>query len=129
MSSTDHDVEVELRVVAADAGRPPGSDWSVGYILRNEKGEDIASANSQIERTDLGPLEPSEEALVQVRIRLPQLAPGSYSLSPTVAYTENGRWVLSDQLDNALVFQITALKDVYCILSLETSFARAKSPG
>ncbi|MCB9871436.1 MAG: ABC transporter ATP-binding protein [Planctomycetes bacterium] len=127
LSSTDHDRDVSLRLRIVDRGRPAGTPWLAGYILRNSKGEDLASSNSRIEGADLGALGQGEEALVSIHVRIPRLAEGSYSFSPSIAYDDGTKLVVADQLDNALVFEISARRDVYCILSLETSYARVRA--
>lgn len=123
--SIDHGKEVTLHLGIRDQGRPDGSGWSVGYILRNRLGEDLASTSSQLHGVELGELGRGAETCVKIRIRLPLLAAGSYALTPTVAYhPPAGEIVLGDQLDNAAIFDVTAKIDVYCLLSLETAFER-----
>ena len=62
---------------------------------------------------------------MSIRIRLPLLASGSYSLTPTAAYhPPGGETILGDQLDNAAIFDVHAPIDVFCLLTLESSFER-----
>lgn len=92
-------------------------------MLRGPKGEDLASTNARTEQASMPALAAEEARTVRATIALPLLQPGTYTLSPTLAYAPEGeRVVLADQVDNALVFTVTAARKVHAMLALETGF-------
>jgi hypothetical protein len=119
-----HGTRVRLRATVLNARMDRRADrWMLGYVLRNFTGEDLASANSQDESFEMPPLAPGERRTVWVELELPRLHPGPYSLTATVGLVEaSGQAKLSDWIDNAIVFDVTATRTVNMQLSLETSF-------
>ena len=123
LASTDHGGEVVLRMTASNEGYADPIEWVPGYILRNSRGEDVASGNSHFEGTPMQPLGTGERRTVRIRFHLPFLQPGTYSLVPTLAVrNDEGRLEIADQIDAALVFQITAVRHVSAFLAMETQY-------
>lgn len=96
---------------------------AVGYIFRNSKGQEIASTNNQIEEHPLGSIMEDDYLTLQIRVTLPFLYPGSYAFSLTAGYIKsNGEIVLSDRIENAIVFNVLSDKQVYVMMNFPTSF-------
>jgi len=121
--STEHGGELVLRMTVENATCDEGAEWVPGYILRNDRGEDVASSNTQREGQALSDLALGERRTIRARFRLPLLGGGAYTLVPTLARCErDGGLVLTDQIEAALIFQVIATRKVTSLLVLETEY-------
>ena len=95
----------------------------IGYKLRNQKGVDIASTNSEIENSCITPSSIGNMKTVQIVIDWPFLHPGSYSLSVSVAYRrQDGKMNGLDSIKNIMVFNVESEKLIHVLMSLNTRF-------
>lgn len=95
----------------------------VGYSLRNNRGIDIASNNSEIEKVLVRSPEPGGTKTVRMCIDLPELHPGSYSFSISIGRRdEDGRMHSLDGVTNAVVFDVVSERPVHVLMSLKTEF-------
>ena len=122
--SVAHGSRIRMRATVRNQSLSPRADsWMLGYVLRNFRGEDMASTNSAEDGYDMPPLSAGEEKTVWVEIELPRLHPGSYSITPTAAYFDSaGEACVADWLDNALVFDVTSGRMVHSQFLLPSRF-------
>ena len=115
--------DVLLRV--RQAGRLADRRWAPGILVKDFRGLEIAS-HFEIERhARLGELEAGGEALVRMRFTVPALAPGSYSITPTLNYEGDERVpVVADRLENCLHFDVVSSRAIYCIIGLDVEYDR-----
>ena len=121
---------MRLRITLRNDSLPEGvQDLRVGYILRSPKGEDLASTNSHTEKVPIRPPEPGGSLTVRFHIELPLFHGGQYSLTPAVAYElEDGEVIVSDRIENALVFELVADRRVHCLIGLDTTIRVETGP-
>lgn len=126
ISSTVNDTQVLLRFSFVNNHLNAGQAYAAGYILRNYRGEEIASTNSVIEQSEIGFAgESGEIVTLRMVIDIPVLHPGSYSLTPTLGYIdEHGEIKLGDRIDNAVVFEITSEWEMHTMMKLKSSIIR-----
>lgn len=109
ISSSPNDKVITLRLTIQNHSVEANAALVVGYVFRNAKGQEIASTNSQIEGILIPPIPLGNYLTIRIKITLPLLHPGSYAISPTTGYVENNNEiVLSDRVENAVVFDITS---------------------
>lgn len=95
----------------------------LGYSLRNNRGVDLASNNSEIEKTEIKAPPIGKTKTIRMRIWLPELHPGSYSFSVSLGSREaDGRMQSLDGITNAIVFDILSERFVHVMMSLRTEF-------
>lgn len=95
-----------------------------GYILRNHRGIELASTNNVVEKFDIGTFGAKENLTLSVRIRLPQLQPGSYAICIAAGYVQtDGVLVVADRVDNAIVFEVTSEKFFNAPMIFDTSYS------
>lgn len=95
----------------------------VGYVLRNQKGLDIASNNN--EDADFSVYAGSQGSIFKVNIftALPLIHPGSYALSISVGYRlENGQIKTLDFLENGLMFDVLGKENCYVLLAMPSKY-------
>jgi lipopolysaccharide transport system ATP-binding protein len=78
----------------------------VGFMLRNQMGMDFAGSNTAREGYELSPLQPGDVVTVDFHIDLPELYPGSFSLSPAIADGTLTEYRMCDWIDNAIALQM-----------------------
>jgi lipopolysaccharide transport system ATP-binding protein len=78
----------------------------VGFMLRNQLGMDFAGSNTLREGYELAPLQPGDVVTVDFHIDLPELYPGSFSLSPAIADGTLSEYRMCDWIDNAIALQM-----------------------
>ena len=67
-------------------------------------------------------LTPKQTIETILKIKIPRLYPGPYSLTPSISYqTEDGDFI-GDRLVNALIFEIVAKRESHALLSLDTKY-------
>jgi lipopolysaccharide transport system ATP-binding protein len=112
-----------LRVTFRNQTLNKGCLLVLGYSLRNSRGVDIASNNSEIEKTEIYAPPAGKTATVRIRFHLPELHPGSYSLNVSIGCREpDGIMQSIDGITNALVFDIVSLRTVHVLMTLKTEY-------
>ncbi|HUI80962.1 MAG TPA: ABC transporter ATP-binding protein [Bryobacteraceae bacterium] len=78
----------------------------VGFMLRNQMGMDFAGTNTAREGYELVPLQRGDVITVDFHVELPELYPGSFSLSPAIADGTLTEYQMCDWIDNAIALQM-----------------------
>jgi ABC-type polysaccharide/polyol phosphate transport system ATPase subunit len=93
-------VRISVRA-SQDVGRP-----IVGFMIRNHLGVDFAGTNTAREGCELAPMSAGDVSTVDFYIELPELYPGSFSLSPAIADGTLDGYHMCDWIDNAITLQM-----------------------
>ena len=96
----------------------------IGFTVRDRLGVEITSSNTAYEGLHLPAAEPGDILTVGFRIQLPQLHPGSYSISPAIAQGNIWEHSIEDWIDNAYIFDLTSSELIYGMMrwQVEPSF-------
>jgi lipopolysaccharide transport system ATP-binding protein len=89
---------------------------SVGFVLRDRLGTDLAGTSTLLEGVDLPPAPAGAIYTVRLRMALPPLHPGNYALSPTIADGDLTDYTMCDWIENALVVQIGGRYRTGCLM-------------
>ncbi|MFZ5698840.1 MAG: ABC transporter ATP-binding protein [Pseudomonadota bacterium] len=103
---------------------PPGQAISTGYIVRDGKGIEIASANTRWQ--DVEVFAPARGGFVRVLIEvtIPMLHPGHYSLTPSVSsIAGDQKQVVQDRILNALIFEVTTSEEIVTPIRFATKYS------
>lgn len=102
-------------------------DLVIGYHIRNSRGVDIASSNTEVENTTIKPSKIGEVKTVLIEIEIPLLHPGPYSISVSLGYRNVDKKMRNlDSIANIFVFNIESEKTVHVLMSLKTKFTEEK---
>lgn len=85
----------------------------VGFTVRDQLGVEMAASNSSYEGLHLPPARAGSQATVAFRIRIPDLRPGSYSISPAAAQGNIWEHTIEDWIDNAYILNLADTGLVY----------------
>ena len=85
----------------------------VGFTVRDRMGVEITSSNTSYAGLDLPPARNGDVLTVSFRFRVPELRPGSYSISPAVARGNIWEHTVEDWIDNAYILDLTSPGLVY----------------
>lgn len=114
---------VMLRMTIQNHSLDSNMPISCGYIFRNAKGQEIASTNSQIEELSIAAIPVGECLTIRMKIELPFLYPSSYAFTVAAGYVErSGDIVMSDRIENAVVFDVLSKKQIHVLMSFKTTF-------
>lgn len=103
---------------------PPGQRIDCGYIMRDNKGIEIASTNTWFESVEIFAPARGDSLRVLIEITVPMLHPGHYSLTPSVSSDHEGEGpVIQDRILNALIFEITTTQQIVTPIRLATQFS------
>jgi ABC-type polysaccharide/polyol phosphate transport system ATPase subunit len=91
----------------------------LGYTLRDRLGVEISACNTSHAGKILPPARRGQLYTTDFGVELPDLASGSYSISPAVARGNVLRHDMCDWIDNALVFSVQASDLVYGMLKMK----------
>jgi lipopolysaccharide transport system ATP-binding protein len=91
----------------------------IGYTLRDRMGIEMSASNTSITERYLPHAAKGQIITSDFHIDLPQMAPGSYTISPAVAKGSVLMHDMCDWIDNALVFTIRSEEIVYGILRMK----------
>ncbi len=91
----------------------------LGYTLRDRLGVEISACNTSYAGSVLPPARPGQVFTTDFRVTIPQLAAGSYSVSPAIARGNVLKHDMCDWIDNALVFNLQAADLVYGMVKME----------
>ena len=123
ISSSFNEKNVILRLTIKNNSIDSNTAFVVGYIFRNAKGQEIASTNSQIEEQIIKPVPEGGYLTIRMKVALPCLYPGSYAFTVTAGYIEQGDEImLSDRIENAIIFDVLSKKKVHVMMSFSTTF-------
>ena len=79
-----------------------------GFLVRNHKGENILGTNSARENHPLPALKAGDEHIIDFRLTMPRLRPGSYSVSVAVSDGSIGEFEVCDYIEDAIAFDVAA---------------------
>lgn len=99
-------------------------DVIVGFKLRDHLGVEITSSNTAYEGLHLPAVRRQEKMTVAFRLRIPNIRPGSYSISPAVAQGNIWEHKIQDWIDNAYIINVLDTGLVYGMMKwpVEASF-------
>jgi lipopolysaccharide transport system ATP-binding protein len=97
-----HDSWLRMRVTAKSAIAAP----IVGFLVRNEKGENIFGTNSARENHPLPLLNPGDERAIDFHLNAPRLAPGQYAISVAISNGTLDRYEICDYIEDAISFRV-----------------------
>lgn len=103
--------ELELRITAKfneDVESP-----ILGFTVRDRLGLEITASNTSYEDVPLPPARGKDVITVSFSFRVPQLTPGSYSISPAVSRGNIWEHEIEDWIENAYILQIRDTGLVY----------------
>lgn len=102
----------------------PGQSIGCGYILRDNKGIEIASTSTWFDSVEILAPAQGNSLRVLIEITIPMLHPGHYSLTPSVSSIAEGeRPVIQDRILNALIFEVTTTQQIVTPIRLATKFS------
>jgi len=123
ISSTFNDKTVMLRLTVQNHLLDADTEMSFGYIFRNAKGQEIASSNSKNEGLTIKSIAKGSYITIKMKVALPRLYPGSYAFTMTTGYIEyGGAIVMSDRVENAVVFDLLSNRHVHVMMAFPTAF-------
>lgn len=125
VSELDHGSRVNLRASFQNVSSEDQDSWTIGYIVRDFKGLDIASTNALEEGAIIPPLKAGEVFTVSFVIDLPFLYPGNYSFSPSVSLVrdtpDNGKdHIICDRITNAIVLKVNETRRIHVMMKFPT---------
>jgi lipopolysaccharide transport system ATP-binding protein len=77
-----------------------------GFLVRNHKGENIFGTNSARENHPLPALKPGDRHVIDFRLTMPRLAPGTYSISVAISDGSIGEFEVCDYIEDAIHFEV-----------------------
>ena len=114
---------VTLRMTFINLSKKELNTLSVGFILKNSKGIEIASNNSYADGYEIGFLGINNKKTIKIDIKLPYLHQGNYTFTPTVGRVKNnGERELFDRVENAIFIEIYTEKEINTQMSLDTKY-------
>jgi lipopolysaccharide transport system ATP-binding protein len=123
IDTIENNSEIVLRYTVRNLSIEKEKALCFGYSIKNSRGDDIASSNTQIEGLQVeGFLNMEQLITVSARIKIPFIYPGSYAFSIGVSHLEGTEPVISDRIINAILIQITSTKKMHSTLSFDTDF-------
>jgi lipopolysaccharide transport system ATP-binding protein len=78
----------------------------VGFLVRNDKGENIFGTNSARENHPLPVMNPGDEQTVDFHLSAPRLAAGRYSISVAISDGTLDQYEICDYLEDATTFRV-----------------------
>ena len=87
-------------------GNQPVAAPIAGFLVRNQKGENIFGTNSARENHPLAPLSPGDQRVIDFRLTMPRLAPGCYSISVAISDGSLGEFEVCDYIEDAITFDV-----------------------
>jgi lipopolysaccharide transport system ATP-binding protein len=123
VTSIQHGEVVILRVTAKNNKLAPNTPCLFGFFIRNSKGIDIASSNSEIEKCPIHAPPPGHSFNVQVRFRLPLLHPDIYSLTIALSHHSGVEWVDADSIYNVTQVGVTGRVRCHVLLTLIADYS------
>ena len=122
IKSTINNSSIILRITFQNLSDETLQKLSVGFILKNAKGIELASNNSITDNYDIEKIGVNGKITVKIEMQIPYFHQGNYTITPTVAYKNNGELELCDRVDNAIALEIYTEKQIHIYMSLETKY-------
>jgi lipopolysaccharide transport system ATP-binding protein len=97
-----HDSWLRMHVTAKSIIAAP----IVGFLVRNEKGENIFGTNSARENHPLPLLSPGDEQAIDFHLNAPHLAPGQYAISVAISNGTLDQYEICDYIEDAITFRV-----------------------
>jgi len=85
----------------------------VGFLIRNHLGVELAGTNTALEEVELPPFGPGDIYTIDFHLRLPELYPAHFSITPAVANGTLEAFEVCDWVDNAISLQAEKGRAVY----------------
>ncbi len=101
----------------------------IGYTMRDRLGVEISSCNTSYAGRPLPSGKAGQIITSDFSIKFPDLAPGSYSISPAVAKGSILRHDQCDWIDNALVFTLGSQSLIYGMMRMDVEVENYISPA
>lgn len=121
--AVNNNSNVVVRVTFENCSLDPGTRLIVGLGLRNSRGVDIASVNSESFDTNIRAPNVGHRCTIRANIYLPELHPGSYSFRIAISHIgKDGEKASCDDILNALVFDLLSARVVHVLMSLNAEF-------
>lgn len=100
-----------------------GTKIGCGYIIRDSKGVEIASASTWQESIDIYAPNQSQVSRVMITIKIPMLMAGSYSLTPsTSSCIDKANPRIEDRIQNAYLFEVVANMPITTPIRFDSKF-------
>jgi len=113
--------EFHINTLIKNNAVPRDSLISVGYIIRDPRGIEIASTNTVIEGLIVLAPTIGGEIPVTFAVTLPMLSPGIYSITPSVSVvTAENSFSIRDRIINSALFTVTADGPIFTPLRFPT---------
>jgi ABC-type polysaccharide/polyol phosphate transport system ATPase subunit len=98
----------------------------VGVTIRDRMGQEITATNTSYEGLNLPPAKAGDRLTAGFSLSIPELRPGSYSISPAVASGNIWEHQVEDWIDNAYIFNLADCGLVYGLMkwSFEAAYRR-----
>jgi ABC-type polysaccharide/polyol phosphate transport system ATPase subunit len=90
-------------------GKRPVAAPIAGFLVRNQRGENIFGTNSARENHPLPRLEPGDEYVIDFHAAMPRLAHGTYSISVAISDGSIGEFEVCDYIEDAVSFGVAGL--------------------
>ena len=84
------------------ASKRPLAAPIVGFLVRNEKGENIFGTNSARENHPLPPMQSGDEHVIDFHLNMPQLAAGRYAVSVAISDGTLAEYEVCDYIEDAV---------------------------
>lgn len=125
-SSFMHGETVSLEVLIRNLTVVPSSLMRFGFSIRNNRGVEICSSNTQDYEANFLAPDVGSSLLLEARFELPLLAAGQYALSLSVdSLGPEGEYLSEVLLADRLVIHIDEKTKVYTIIGLQVEFSVA----
>lgn len=103
---------------------PSGHNIGCGYILRDNKGIEVASTSTWFDSIKMLAPAQGDSLRVSIEITIPMLHPGHYSLTPSVSsIPESDGPIIQDRILNAFIFEVTTTQQIVTPIRLATKFS------
>jgi len=117
--------DMTIRISLTNESVTPPTPLIVGYELFTPRGENLGGLNTLMAGFELAAPKIGEAFTIVAKVTLPFLRPGHYAITPAIATHLDGQVVIEDRIENALVFEVLAEKDVGgSWMLLATKFSR-----
>jgi len=127
IKSTLNNSTITLRMTFQNLSNDIINNLTVGYILKNAKGIELASSNSYADKCEIGSIGKDSKRTIKIDIKIPYLHQGNYTFTPTVGSIKNNNEIeLFDRIDNAIALEIYTKKQIYVYMSLDTKYHMEK---
>ncbi|QDZ28860.1 ABC transporter ATP-binding protein [Noviherbaspirillum sp. UKPF54] len=118
-----HGCKIRIELTLVNNAFESDSSLVVGYVLRNQKGLDIASNNSEDAETAVYPCAQGGRFKINISTTLPFVHPGSYALSISIGCRlEDGQMKALDYLENGLVFDVMGKENCHVLLAMPSDY-------